>query len=974
MTTPAPAGDDRPPLTDWLQIDAACDRFEAAWHAGQPPTLASVLDQVAAPLRPRLLRELLGLELEFRHQRGETPEPADYHAQFPDQTAVIAAVFATLGRGPCLSSVPSQEPLRSPSAPQETELGSELPRAGLSVAAVAALRAAGYEILGELGRGGMGVVYLARTLALNRPCALKMILAGVHASAAATARFHAEAEAIARLRHAEIVQIYHVGTADGLPYLELEYLPGGSLDRTLDGTPRPPAAAAQLVAILAGAIAEAHRQGIVHRDLKPANILLDSRGRPKVADFGLAKMLDSDDGLTKSCAVLGSPSYMAPEQAAGQAKQIGPAADVYALGAILYELLTGRPPFRAATALETLAQVKSAEPVRPSQFQPGLARDLETICLKCLAKEPGRRYATAAALGEDLERYLNGEPIVARPAPVWERWWKWSRRRPTLAAALAVSATAVAVLLGGAWYYNTRLHNALGQATMAEQAAYKQRDLALSAFKNLVFDVQEKLEETPTTRPLRQKLLAKALRGLDKIAKTAEVATPNLSRAVAHQKLGNIFRQIGRTQEAVHHYDQARVLAERLIAESPENIATAECLRDTYHGIADIDMKIGRFDEANQAAHRAIELSEWMVAVDPARSGVRRGLIDGYALLGDVQGWKGTLAGAEAPYQKMLALAEDWVAAEPDNRQAKMRLARSYFQVGNLRVANKKFTTAKRHFKRVLALLNQLLATDPNDRDAKSMLPLTIANLFEVAYGLHDLEEVRRLAAQAEPLMTEAADADLDNVNYQFQLLYFQAELAVVEMEDLRFDRALLVLFRLRDRVERLHRDGRANLHDNDIYKFQVEVQIPFCEAAPRALENLAFARSRPPRLASRLLSWRARTLAERGRWLEAVASVEAVLDLQTAADDRQAELARQLTGLIGDLDGPRWSGLPAPERQRLRARLVDRSLTALECAVVGGFRDIKINEHDAWLEPLRDEPRYRRLLERITGTEPPAN
>jgi serine/threonine-protein kinase len=247
----------------------------------------------------------------------------------------------------------------------------------------------------------MGVVYKARNLRLNRGVALKMILAGEHAGHEAVVRFLVEAEAVAKVQHPNIVQIFHVAEHDGHPYFEMEYVGGGSLADRLDGTPRPPREAAVLVQTLARAMAEAHRQGIVHRDLKPGNILLTSDGQPKVADFGLAKLLNIQSGLTRTDSVLGSPSYMAPEQAAGKTKEIGPAADVYALGVILYELMTGRPPFRGATALDTLQQVKSAEPLPPSRLVPGLPRDLETIALKCLQKDPGKRFESAAALAED---------------------------------------------------------------------------------------------------------------------------------------------------------------------------------------------------------------------------------------------------------------------------------------------------------------------------------------------------------------------------------------------------------------------------------------------------------------------------------------------------------------------------------------------------------------------------------------------
>ena len=272
-----------------------------------------------------------------------------------------------------------------------------------------------------------------------------MILGGAHASPEAATRFLAEAEAVARLQHPNIVQIHHIGEADGLPFFELEFLDGGSLDRRLDGTPWPARRAAELIESVARGVAEAHRLGIVHRDLKPANILMAADGTPKITDFGLAKSLASDSGLTRTDSIMGSPSYMAPEQAEGKTKQVGPLGDVYALGAILYELLTGGPPFRGTTALEILDQVKNTEPVPPSRLVPGLPRDVETIALKCLQKEPGKRYESATALAEDLKRFIEGRPIEARPVPFWERGWRWTRRNPWLAG--AIGSTAAALLL-----------------------------------------------------------------------------------------------------------------------------------------------------------------------------------------------------------------------------------------------------------------------------------------------------------------------------------------------------------------------------------------------------------------------------------------------------------------------------------------------------------------------------------------------
>ncbi len=357
----------------------------------------------------------------------------------------------------------------------------------------------GYEILGELGRGGMGVVYKARQIGLNRIVALKMVLAGSHAGADELARFRAEAEAVARLQHSSIVQIYEIGECEGRPYFALEYVDGGTLAQKLAGTPLPPREAAQLIELLAQAVAYAHEHGIVHRDLKPANVLLqqerstsdnikmDTKSRrgkdtglladsqnkssvsrsisrvssvrhsassvanvpfPKITDFGLAKQMDTDSSQTRSGTIMGTPSYMAPEQAAGLSKDIGPTADIYSLGAMLYEMLVGRPPFRAATMLETLEQVRSQEPVAPSRLQPGLPRDLETICLKCLQKDSAKRYESADSLANDIAKFLAGEPIAARPVSPAERAWRWAKRKPMLAGLMAaVSALIVVVVV-----------------------------------------------------------------------------------------------------------------------------------------------------------------------------------------------------------------------------------------------------------------------------------------------------------------------------------------------------------------------------------------------------------------------------------------------------------------------------------------------------------------------------------------------
>jgi tetratricopeptide (TPR) repeat protein len=333
----------------------------------------------------------------------------------------------------------------------------------------------GYRVDEVLGRGGMGVVYKAWHLRLNRPVAIKMLLAGPYALPQELERFLRESELVAALHHPNIVQIYDAGEVEGRPYFAMELVEGGDLADQIRGAPYSARQAATLMATLAEAVEAAHQCGILHRDLKPGNILVTADGTPKVTDFGLARWLDGRDGLTFSATPVGTPSYMAPERAKEDKLATGPVSDVYALGAILYELLAGRPPFRAETAAATLQQALANEPVPPTRLNPRVTRDLETICLKCLQKEPHRRYASAGDLAEDLRRFERGEPIKARPVGKLERAAGWVRRRPDLAAALASGVLLAAILIGAVlWWHGQR------SAQQATAVAYAEADLTES--------------------------------------------------------------------------------------------------------------------------------------------------------------------------------------------------------------------------------------------------------------------------------------------------------------------------------------------------------------------------------------------------------------------------------------------------------------------------------------------------------------
>jgi hypothetical protein len=409
------------------------------------------------------------------------------------------------------------------------------------------LHLAGYEVLGELGRGGMGVVYRARHLKLKHEVALKMILAGGHAGEHELARFQLEAAAVARLRHPAIVHIHEFGDHDGKPFFSLEFVEGGSLAGKLKEGPLAPREAAALAEKLGRAMQHAHEQGIVHRDLKPANVLLTASGEPKIADFGLAKQMDADDGLSKTGSVMGTPSYMAPEQAEGRIHAIGPASDVYALGAILYECLTGQVPFKGTTLRETLDMVSNREATPPRRLAPGVPRDLETVCLRCLEKDPKKRYASAAALADDLGRFLRGEPVAARPVGSVERAWRWCRRNPTVAG---LAATVAASLLLGTVV-------AAAFAVEANRRADAERDARAQTEKE-----RDAKEEARRTAEENER---KATEAADKERQARQAAQKRLGQlARANEILGSVFRDLDPRMTEKEGKPLQAVLGERL--------------------------------------------------------------------------------------------------------------------------------------------------------------------------------------------------------------------------------------------------------------------------------------------------------------------------------------------------------------------------------------------------------------------------
>jgi serine/threonine protein kinase/tetratricopeptide (TPR) repeat protein len=574
---------------------------------------------------------------------------------------------------------------------------------------------AGYDLLGELGRGGMGVVYRARQHDLNRQVALKLILSAGPPGDPDADRFRHEAETAARLQHPNIVQIHAVGEHEGRPYLALELVEGTTLAQQLAGQPLPPPQAAHLVAVLAAAMQHAHERGIVHRDLKPANVLLSAACDvtacgfafaahssecapnakaahpegvpanakpqalvvPKITDFGLAKRLDQSGTQTQTGVIVGTPSYMAPEQAAGRARDVGPTADVYALGAILYECLTGRPPFKADTPLNTLQQVLGQDPVPLRRLQPTVPRDLETICLKCLHKEPHRRYASAGALADDLRRFQAGQPISARPVGPWERGWKWARRHPAGAALVGVIAAALVGFVAGGLKYVADQREALHQKDVEQARA--EENLAL-AHKTLARTLERignyDQVEVPEIREVREALLGdveELVRGL-----MGSEDSPNPQTRYYHAfsilALAELQDRDRRLRDAEKNYAAGLAHLERLAREFPNVAQYGHDLARFRFSLGQMYKRQGRAEDAITTFRQVAEYWNSVPDTDPNRW-PRLALV--YNSLGETGPQQ-----AEHYYQKAIALGKDLLAERPRDRDAAHNLGMACYNRG----------------------------------------------------------------------------------------------------------------------------------------------------------------------------------------------------------------------------------------------------------------------------------------------------
>jgi serine/threonine-protein kinase len=853
---------------------------------------------------------------------------------------------------------------------------------------------AGYQILGEVGRGGMGVVYKARQRGLNRLVALKMILAAHHADAQQRVRFHAEAESVARLQHPNIVQIYEVGEQDGLPYFSLEFVDGGSLDKKLAGSPQAPRQAAQLMETLARAMHFAHEQGIVHRDLKPANILITPDGTPKISDFGLAKRLEEgDSSQTKSGSILGTPSYMSPEQARGDVRRVGPPSDLYALGAILYELLTGRPPFQGASAMDTVTRVTRDEPVPPTRVQPKTPLDLETICLKCLQKEPARRYADCFELAEDLRRFLSGEPILARPVGKVERLWRWCQRNPKLASANAVVFLLLLVVsVGSTWAalairaekeraeqnaIRAKVNERVAQrqkltaeeneqkAKASETLAEDQAELALNTLGLLISKVQSQLGKQPGVQPLKRELLETAMNGLQRVAGGAP-GKLRRSKSDAYFQMGGIARELGNSADASKYWGQYYEMAKSALTDDPDNERLKLEMAWACRFLGEISIEMGDLKKALTYHQRALALRKELAAV-PLGERLRRNsrlpeedrltprmndlqLSEEYTRIGLIHYYLGDSAQAEEPVLKSLALREKLLnqmataknsaagsTGLEQTSQARQNLARNYHLLAEIYFRLKNLENSQTYYRKCEEIREALLRDDEND-----------------------VERQRQLGKPRPPdyrLM-----ADLAEFHQMYGAMLFALGAPMPEVL-LHLDRSIALSRRVLE-IDHKAVEPHQNLAQALYSRGTVAARVGDPAMAATCFHECLGIREE-------LAAKDASSYRKKLDLLEVLARVGAHARAAELAETLRLDHGTNAEFLVAAARGYAQCSLVGPDNSALRQKYRDRALEALRTAFAQGYKDPITLETHPDLDPVRESAAFQRLLDKVRAALP---
>lgn len=828
----------------------------------------------------------------------------------------------------------------------------------------------GYEILDELGRGGMGVVYRARQTDLNRMVALKMVLSGDHSSSEELLRFGDEAEAVAQMQHPNIVQIYEIGESSGLPYFSLEYIDGGTLSQACGDKPLEMKRAAELVELLARAMEYAHQRDIIHRDLKPANVLMTLDGMPKIADFGLAKRLDIDSSRTRTGTIVGTPKYMSPEQAQGS-KDVGPLSDVYSLGAILYELLTGRAPFLAATPMETVMQVLHQEPVPPSRLRSKLSKDLETICLKCLQKSPEKRYTSAELLAEDLRRFQAEEPIVARPVSDTERFWRWCKRKPVVAS---LSAISLILLLTVAIGSPIAAYHIAGERDRADQNAEKekrereradinaenekkQREIAekqtelanrrqnqtVDALRTLVFGVQGQLKNRPSMQQLKTSLLKSAIDKLKVITSSDKKSSkPDIALGGAHRRLGEIYLEIGNAETALQHFQQCFEIVQALHQE--EKLPNVEQNFSTILDfIGDAHLRAGDSKKARESYIQALNYRKQWLVNNPGDQRLEfwvpvAHISQSHARLGELDTLEGNPRQALDHFIALRDVRQRWMDKYPKSADARQKLAGALQSLGSSYQRIGAFQKALLSYKNSVSLFEGFINENETINTHRWNLAVTLDKMAGLLIWMDDPAASEETYLRVVQLFERVVQLDPLNANARRALALAYSGLGITYSH-------------LNDaQSEEFH--GKALVLQLKL--FEEYEKAGSVEARGRAELMHAYARSGDHERASAIARKLEPEYAQDSRILIHVSSCFALCASAVSK-------------------GKQEDALTGEERQQ-RQSYADHAVKILSQAVERGYHGIADIENDPDLESIRDRADFREILNtlknRLKATE----
>jgi tetratricopeptide (TPR) repeat protein len=911
---------------------------------------------------PEALFELIYNEVLLREELGERPDPRDYAAPFPhlvDRLRLQLEVHQALSSDDVGAAAWAEPP--EALSPREPFVP-------------------GYQILGEIGRGGMGVVYRARQFKPNRLVALKMILDGRFASERDLLRFANEAEIVAALEHPNIVPVLEVGQHEGLHYFSMPLLTGGSLATYQPDPASDLPAAARLVAEVAAAVHHAHERGILHRDLKPANILLDNEGRPHVSDFGLGKRVRDGRGLTQSGAIVGSPGYMAPEQATGDAAAVTTASDVYGLGAILYALLTGRAPFEGNSVHETIARLLEQPPEPPSRINPLVPRSLDQVCLLCLEKDPARRYSTAHALAADLRRWLAGEPVLARPEPLAERTLRWVRRRRTALAAAAAALLFIIAGLAVVLAVQAKANRDLAAANLRERARF---DIAMQAIRSFYTGVSDdRLLKDPKFEELRNKLLRGAREFIGRLEAQLEGQTDRRSRramAQAYNELAELTDRIGSKTDALELYRGELALRRELALEVPPDAEARVDVARCFLALGHLEYQTGHARDAVLSYMEAdILLADINRPGEPARD-LRADLATCGRRLGDALAATGFFARALISYEKGRSLCKALIRERPAVTEYRSSLAETDLAIGNLLWKTGKPAEAVATFEMARAAFEALAREHPTASEYRRGLAHCYNAISYPRHAMGKTEEALKSLEAARAILERLVRENPAVTEIRQQLALSESQIGILLSDTGRHVEALVRYERARASLEALYQANPAvNEIANDLARAysQIGQTLGAIGKPDEALASLRKARklrevltADDQVLVTEYRSNLAVTLGNigalekgTGRFIEATATYRKAIaileDLRPPTSEDFYNLACYHSGLAGISLTP-GSGVTAAEG---RAES-DRAMDDLYRAAAGGFRMLSLMSIDRDLDPLRSRPDFQVLM-----------